>query len=486
MNVMVDYGPILAKTSAIRQVPAADRLSTRAMRIFRRLVGRHRRPPTAELAARWFRRNRRAAGHHRQGPMPSDGTPASASGRRPVARYPIASYNVRVMDLGYRLLAAKYIHRQVKQLAEQLEGVRAAENVEFVHRARVATRRLRAALRIFDDCFTARQVRRWRKAISRTTRKLGDARDRDVQIECLCGALSTLSAKECFPGIACILVELERDRERLQRKVVRAVDRLEATGVLKKMRRTTKRILRQAASAAEDVQSHATYAQTEWHILRQLNEMLQHQDSLANPEDRQRHHAMRIAAKRLRYTLEIARPLHPGRLDDAVEATKRVQSLLGDVHDCDVWMDQLDAFAASQRRRIVKLFGHAGRLVRLQAGIDYLRRDRGRHRQEVFRQLVEYWAELGQQRLWEGLRAVLVVRGEAPADTAASAGSGSATATPTTGGSATATPTTGDSATAAPTAESPAAPPSDGCGSAIAAATPVAPVPKPLLTTGSW
>ena len=41
------------------------------------------------------------------------------------------------------------------------------------------------------------------------------------------------------------------------------------------------------------------------------------------------------------------------------------------------------------------LFGHAGRLARLQAGIGYLREDRRRHRRQVFRQLVEYWGELG-------------------------------------------------------------------------------------------
>ena len=163
-----------------------------------------------------------------------------------MVRYLIARYNVSAMDSGYRLLAARYIRRQAKQLAEQFDGVRAAEDIEFVHRARVATRRLRAALRMFHDCFARKQFRRWRKAIRRTTAKLGDARDRDVQIELLCGTLSALNAKECFPGISRILVQLERDRERLQRKVVKAVDRLEAQGILRQMRRATKRILQAA------------------------------------------------------------------------------------------------------------------------------------------------------------------------------------------------------------------------------------------------
>ena len=165
------------------------------------------------------------------------------------------------------------------------------------------------------------------------------------------------------------------------------------------------------ARGAEDVQTPAVFAQTGRHILRQVDELLQHQDSLANPDERERHHAMRIATKRLRYTLEIARPVYPGRLEEAVEAIKRVQSLLGEVHDCDVWAEHLDAFAAAERERITALFGHAGRFTRLQPGIDFLRADRRCRRQEVFRQLADYWAEFTHRQFWDGLISVLLARG---------------------------------------------------------------------------
>jgi CHAD domain-containing protein len=355
----------------------------------------------------------------------------SIIGWRLVARYLIGRYNVSVTDLGYRLLAARYIRRQAKLLGDQFDGVRAAADIEFVHRARVATRRLRAALRMFDNCFGRKRFRRWRKAIRRTTARLGSARDRDVQIEFLCGTLSALGTKECFPGISHVLVQLEHDRERLQRKVVKAVDRLEAKGTLREIRRVAERILRKAAgevgklgdlppgqspapvaSEPQDVQTPAVSAQIERCVLRQLDELLQHQDSLAYPDDRQRHHAMRIATKRLRYTLEIARPVCPGQLDEAYEAIKNVQTLLGDIHDCDVWAAHLDVFAAAERDRITAAFGHAGRFAHLQAGIDYLREDRRRHRQELFRKLVEYWAELGRRRFWQGLAGVVLAPGE--------------------------------------------------------------------------
>lgn len=307
------------------------------------------------------------------------------------------------MDAGYRQLAAKYIRRQVTQLAKQLDGVRAAEDIEFVHRARVATRRLRAALRMFARCFGRKKVKRWRKAIRRVTSSLGNARDRDVQIECLCGTLSALNANDCFPGIAHVLVQLEHDRERLQRQVVNAVERLEAGGVLREMRRATGKVLDGTESEPALMQTPEARAEIKRHVLRQLDELLQYETCLTEPEDREHHHAMRIAAKRLRYTLEISRPMFPGRLDEAVETIKKVQAMLGDVHDCDVWLDHLGAFGSGERDRLVEMFGHAGRFLHLQPGLEYLRRDRQGHRQATFEELGRYWTELKDRRFFDEL-----------------------------------------------------------------------------------
>ncbi|MEN6407304.1 MAG: CHAD domain-containing protein [Thermoguttaceae bacterium] len=313
------------------------------------------------------------------------------------------------MDTAYRLFAARYIRRQVKQLTGQWQGIRQAEDIEFVHRARVAARRLRAALRLFHDCFPRRKVRRWQKALRRITARLGQARDRDVQIEFLCGALSSLAEKECFPAVSRILVQLERRRERLQRHVVRAVDQIQSSGVVPSMRRATKRIL-QATPTPADAAFDAT-GQPRRRILRQLDAMLQHQHSLADPNDRAGHHVLRIAMKRLRYTLEIVRPLYCGQLDESLEGAKQLQTLLGEVHDCDVWSDQLTRFAASERKRMSALFGRLDRMSRLQPGIDYLRADRQRRRDAVFGQLIEICDHLNQRQVWPRL-ASLVVAGQ--------------------------------------------------------------------------
>ena len=308
-----------------------------------------------------------------------------------------------------RQLAAKYIRRQAKLLAKQLDGVRAAEDIEFVHRARVATRRLRAALKMFAPCFAKKEVKCWRKAMRQIAVSLGDARDRDVQIDFLCGTLSSLAAKECFPGVARVLVQLERDRERLQRKVVKAVDRLEAKGTLRAMRRAAGRILAETAASSNGSPTPKACKPPEQYILSRLAALQKYQASLADPTDCSRHHAMRIAAKRLHYTLEILRPLYPGRLDECVEATKTLQSLLGEIHDSDVWLDHLAIFAAAEYDRILRMFGHAGRFLHLQPGIAFLQEDRLRHRRQTFERLAEYWADLDRRRFCDRLRAAAYV-----------------------------------------------------------------------------
>jgi len=49
-------------------------------------------------------------------------------------------------------------------------------------------------------------------------------------------------------------------------------------------------------------------------------------------------HDMRIAAKRLRYVLEITGPCFGPEAAAARDAAKRLQGVLGEIHDCDVML----------------------------------------------------------------------------------------------------------------------------------------------------
>ena len=312
-----------------------------------------------------------------------------------------------LVDAGYQLLATTYVCKQSGQLAEQLRGIRRSADIEYVHRARVASRRLRAAMRMFGDCFQPGQPKRWRKHIRRVTNSLGDARDKDVQIEFLCGVLDGLQERACYPGIVRLLAELEQRRERVQPKVIKAIDRLQASGVLDEMRAVARRVLADDKAAEVGVRSPVARSRTRQHILRNLKRMRRLSASLDDANNVRQHHAMRIAAKRLRYTMEISRPVYDERLDQPVAMAKKLQTLLGEIHDCDVWSQQLDEFARQQRKRLKKLYGHAKPFSRLAVGIEYLRQDRRDHRRKVFRELFDFWQELSRQGQWEELVATV-------------------------------------------------------------------------------
>lgn len=53
-------------------------------------------------------------------------------------------------------------------------------------------------------------------------------------------------------------------------------------------------------------------------------------------------HNMRIAAKRLRYVLEIVGPCFGEEAKAARDAAKQLQSVLGDLHDCDLLLQRVD------------------------------------------------------------------------------------------------------------------------------------------------
>jgi CHAD domain-containing protein len=90
-----------------------------------------------------------------------------------------------------------------------------------------------------------------------------------------------------------------------------------------------------------------------------LDEMRGFADEALAPEASSSQHSMRIAAKRLRYVLEIFGPCIGEEAKAARDAAKQLQSVLGDLHDCDLMLpkvDQIGSAAVLLRERRERLF----------------------------------------------------------------------------------------------------------------------------------
>ena len=126
-------------------------------------------------------------------------------------------------------------------LSTEVAGVRAADDIEPVHRMRVASRRLRAALPLFSACFPEKDYRHWMREIKKITRALGNARDTDVQIAFLKKYLKaqagTVPAGATGP-VRCLYLlviplpapcQLQKRRKILQQQVISVLDEIEET-----------------------------------------------------------------------------------------------------------------------------------------------------------------------------------------------------------------------------------------------------------------
>ncbi|MDX6608419.1 MAG: exopolyphosphatase / guanosine-5-triphosphate,3-diphosphate pyrophosphatase [Solirubrobacterales bacterium] len=126
-----------------------------------------------------------------------------------------------------------------KEVFEHSGGVLDLANTERVHDMRVATRRLRAALEVFESCFPRKRHRKALKKVKALADALGERRDADVETVLLEGLVD--EAAEADRGALLALVEGLRVR---QREANEELAPYVAAKHLKKLRRHLKKLVK--------------------------------------------------------------------------------------------------------------------------------------------------------------------------------------------------------------------------------------------------
>jgi CHAD domain-containing protein len=269
---------------------------------------------------------------------------------------------------------------------------------------RVASRRLRAALDLFQDTLPHKKFANWERQVKRITRALGAARDTDVQIAALDECLGSLTEPRHRPGVQRLRLRLQQRRERLQADVLKALDGWEASALADDMSQSLRQTLVQARLNQVEAVSPLVFQQAHSNISLRLEEFMSYESCVRRPEQIAELHAMRIAAKRLRYTLEIFAPLYEDELKEPLKAAREAQDLLGDIHDCDVWAQYLPQFIEEERARTLEYFGNARAFGRLTTGLAYLQQDRKQRRDQRYHEFVRFWEQTQEQAVWGQLR----------------------------------------------------------------------------------
>lgn len=139
--------------------------------------------------------------------------------------------------------AAQAVKVRAKEVFQHAEGVLDLDEVERVHDMRVATRRLRAALEIFEPCFPRKRHRKALKKVKVLADALGERRDADVEIALLEGFLDQ-AAEVDRSALAKLIDELRSRQEEANEALAPYV----ASKRLKKLRRRLKKLTKAAGS----------------------------------------------------------------------------------------------------------------------------------------------------------------------------------------------------------------------------------------------
>jgi len=245
--------------------------------------------------------------------------------------------------MDHRATLVVLLRQRLETLVDAMPAAQAGD-VKSVHQARVATRRLREAFPVLRESLDAHAIDRAGHQVRRMTRALGPVRELDVALLHLDqfadrGVVTARAINRVRQAIA-------DDRLACRRDMLTAI----TPGKVEKLRRH----LHEVGSGPPVGGRPAAVRQAARHVARRarrLADAIEHAGSLYSAE---RLHAVRIAAKKLRYAMEIQRELKRSRVTARIRQLKTLQDLLGHMHDLEILAErtrrvQSDAAAVDRR-----------------------------------------------------------------------------------------------------------------------------------------
>ncbi len=305
-------------------------------------------------------------------------------------------------DESILIYGAGVLLKQTDAIQQEVEGVRQAQDIEYVHRMRVASRRLRTAFDLFKACLPRKKALLWQKQIQQVTHALGAARDTDVQIDLVNQLYKNLPEARYKPGINRLLLRLSQRRAKLQVKVFEALAALEAGHTLEEMEQRVRPLAERSGQIY--LYSPSLFEHSFNAISTCLDTFLAYEGYIDKPECIAEMHAMRISAKHLRYTLEAFAPLYREEMEATLQIMRKVQDELGEIHDSDVWASSLPEFITKERQRTLNYYGDTRQMPRLLTGLEFFGHDRQENREQHYQAFLVFWQTLNADETWRKLR----------------------------------------------------------------------------------
>lgn len=267
------------------------------------------------------------------------------------------------------------------------------DNVEAIHDIRVATRRLRSVLRDFEGIIGELPDESLREDLSNLSDLLGAVRDEDVAIAALEQFSTEAANKKIRDGIEDLIAE----RREIRKTAFRDLHMLLSPKILKELRSRLGVALESTREQLGLFRSLTIIEAAREAITARSNDLFERGNVIYKPNKIKGLHKLRIAAKRLRYAIELFAACLGEAVVPFAADVKKLQDHLGETHDCDVWIKDLGERLKDKDRADTSLEAEA-----------WLLSEFVKKRSKAYRAALKLWVKLERTGFAERLHASLV------------------------------------------------------------------------------
>jgi CHAD domain-containing protein len=212
-----------------------------------------------------------------------------------------------------------------------------AGETEALHKARVASRRIREALPVVGVYASPAKVRKLRRKMRDLTRYLGPIRELDVE-------LGMIEKRAGMEGPRSALTLVRRDVAARRQALRQKLKEEKPVADLKKLLRKLEKVTKPKDEDVSETAWRAALAATLLRRARRLKAALDEAGPLYAPD---RIHDVRVATKKLRYALEIAADAGQPGARPLLNGLKREQERLGNLHDLQMLLKHVQQAQAA-------------------------------------------------------------------------------------------------------------------------------------------
>ncbi|HEY5122896.1 MAG TPA: CHAD domain-containing protein [Ignavibacteria bacterium] len=250
-------------------------------------------------------------------------------------------------DLPLRDAMNMILISRIEDIFRYNESIFNEDDIESLHKMRVASRRLKGYLKIFNELFPKQKFNRIYNILRNFIRLIGEIRELDVSFEIIDNYLSK-NTPEYNKILVLFISKLKSQKSTLREKLetdkrlIKFIkSKIDITGLVqegfaKKQKKRFKNFNLDISFIDNPV---LIIPELRKRVLRDMKVVLNH------PTKKSELHELRIKAKPLRYSMELYSGFINNEFDEMISETKKFVERAGTIHDIDVLIPRLNEFA---------------------------------------------------------------------------------------------------------------------------------------------